>query len=80
MVLTLSFGFGMADAIRLPSTIAIPEQDVTIPSVLFPLLGMTRAGSTASKAYSVGSPLFYVCFQFFSDFARENLNLCELSI
>lgn len=25
---------------------------------------------------TTGSPLFYVRFQFFSDFARENLNLC----
>ena len=43
----------MPVAIRLPITIAIPEQDVTIPSMLFPLLGMTRAGSTASKADAI---------------------------
>jgi hypothetical protein len=50
MTFTLFRGFFITVTRRLPITIAIPEQEVTIPSTLFPCRGITSAGRTASKA------------------------------
>ena len=49
MTFTLSRGFFMTVTSKLPSTIAIPEQEVTIPSTPLPHRGITSAGRTASN-------------------------------
>ena len=52
---TLSFGFGKTVTSKLPTTIAIPENDVTRPNILLPPrgFGMTYAGSVASNADAI---------------------------
>ena len=53
MTFTRSRGFLMIVTSRLPRIIAIPEQEVTIPSTPFPLRGITSAGRTALKAEEI---------------------------
>ena len=55
MTLMRSLGFGIFIAIRLPTAIATPEQDETIPKTLFPPLGfgMMSAGRVALNADAI---------------------------
>ena len=52
---TLSLGFGKTVTIKLPTTIAIPEKEVTKPSMLLPPrgFGITYAGRVASNADAI---------------------------
>ena len=52
IVLILSFGAGMTVTIRLPTSVAMPAHEVTIPRTRFPpfALGRINAGRTASNA------------------------------
>ena len=53
ITLTLSLGFGITVATRLPTAIAMPEHEVTSPSTAFPFRGIISAGRVALKADAI---------------------------